>query len=153
MHLAHFNWGTLIAEVGDPAVAPFVDAVGRVNALAERADGFVWRSGDEQTRAKAVGWPLFDDPKVIASFSVWQSPEALKAFVYQTVHGAFYRRRAEWFEPDKGPNYALWWVPEGHIPDFAGARDKVEALIAKGPSEQVFDFDWLEAQVGATTDT
>ncbi len=149
MHLAHFNWGTLIAAPGSRKVAGFVNAVGRVNALAERAEGFVWRSGDEQAKAKAIGWPMFDDPKVIASFSVWNSPDALKAFVYQTVHGAFYRRRAEWFEPDGGSNYALWWVPEGHVPGFAEARERVEALVANGPSEQVFDFCWLHAQASA----
>lgn len=46
-HLAHFNWATLKAPVGDPRVAPFVDAVPKVNALAERSPGFVWRSGEE----------------------------------------------------------------------------------------------------------
>jgi len=46
-NLAHFNWATLRAPVGDPAVAPFVDAFGRVNDRAEAMPGFVWRSGDE----------------------------------------------------------------------------------------------------------
>ena len=142
-HLAHFNWGRLRAPVGDPLVAPFVDAVGRVNARAEAAPGFVWRSGNEAALGRAIGWDLFDDERVIASYSVWDSPEALRRFVYEAVHGAFLSRRSEWFEAAEGLNYALWWVPIGPAPDFAEARDRVTDLCANGPSARVFDFDTL----------
>ena len=149
MHLAHFNWATLIDVVGSPRVAGFVNAVDKVNALAERADGFVWRSGDEGAKAQAIGWPLFDDPRVIASFSVWQNPEALKDYVYKTVHGAFFRRREEWFAPGQGPNYVLWWVPEATIPTMQDARTRVEAILVDGPGPQAFDFGWLAQQAAA----
>ncbi len=143
-HLAHFNWGTLKAPVGDPLVAPFVNAVGRVNDKAERSPGFVWRSGGEAEQGHALGWPLFvDNPCVIASFSVWETPEVLRRFVYEAVHGAFLKRSSEWFLPGSGFNYALWWVPAGHIPDMAEARARVEQLLSDGPSEDVFDFTYL----------
>lgn len=144
-HLAHFNWATLRAPVGDPLVAGFVDAVDRVNGIAERSPGFVWRLGDEGSAAIRIGWPLFiEDQRVIASFSVWERPEDLKSFVYKTVHGAFFRRREEWFEPGTRFNYALWWIAPGHVPDIAEARERVDTLVANGPSTEVFTF----AEVG-----
>lgn len=148
-HLAHFNWATLIADPDSPKVREFVNAVDRVNALAERSDGFVWRSGDEAARGLEIGWPLFDDPRVIASFSVWRSPEALRDFVSRTVHGAFVRRRGSWFVPDGAPNYVLWWVPAGTTPDIRDARNRAESILARGPDPEAFDSGWLEAR-GAT---
>ena len=139
--LAHFNWATLRADEGDPLVAEFFDAADRVNALSERSAGFVWRHGDEMAAAKVIGWPLFTvSDRVIASFSVWESAAALEQFVYRTVHGAFFRRGKEWFEPGKGVNYALWTIPRGHIPKMAEARDRVEHMIAHGPTDHAFDF-------------
>jgi hypothetical protein len=146
-HLAHFNWATLVADLDDPRVAPFVNAVEKVNAIAERSAGFVWRSGDESAFAVAAGWPLFvDAPRIIASFSVWERPEDFRAFVYKTVHGAFYRRGHEWFEPEASRGYVLWWVPEGHVPGIAEARDRVERHRAQGAGPDAFDIAWLEAQ-------
>lgn len=139
--IAHFNWATLKAPVGDPSVSGFVDAVDRVNGIAERSPGFVWRMGDEGSAAIRIGWPLFtDDQRVIASFSVWEKPEDLKSFVYKTVHGAFFRRRDEWFEPGTRVNYALWWIEPGHVPEIFEAREKVGALITSGASDKVFTF-------------
>ncbi len=142
-HLAHFNWGLLKAPIGDPRVAPFIDAVDKVNAKAEAAPGFVWRSGNEAEYARQIGWDLFteNEGRIIASFSVWETPEALHEFVYNTVHGAFLNRRAEWFEAAETINYALWWVPVGHVPEFYEARDRVESLRAHGPSDWAFVFD------------
>ncbi len=149
-HLAHFNWATLIADVDSPKVREFVHAVDRVNRLAERSDGFVWRSGDEAALAQRVCWPLFDNTRVIASFSLWQSPEALEAFVYKTVHGAFYKRKALWFEPDGGPNYVLWWVPAGMRPTITDARSRVEAIQSQGATANAFDFGWLTSRAITT---
>ncbi len=88
-HLAHFSWGMLRASVDDPQITTFAEAVPRVNARAEDSPGFVWRFGDERPPAEAAGWPLFDDDRIIAYFSVWEPPEVLKALVYRGSHGAF----------------------------------------------------------------
>ena len=143
-HLAHFNWGEMRGPLGSPEVAGFENAIAKVNEKAERSEGFVWRCGAEMDQASASGWPLFDNPHIIASFSVWETPEAFRTFVYETVHGAFLRRSREWFVPGSGANYALWWVPVGHIPTIAEARERVEKLIAEGPSERVFTFAELD---------
>jgi hypothetical protein len=100
-HLAHFNWATLVADLGDARVAPFERAIDKVNAVAKRSPGYVWNSGQEMAEGVRIGWPLFtENPRVIASFSVWETPEHFRDYVYKTVHGAFYRRGHEWFEPD-----------------------------------------------------
>ena len=146
-HLAHFNWATLRGDPGSDTVAGFENAVGRVNALAERSPGFVWRHGAEATAAVRINWPLFaDNWRTIASFSVWETREAFERYVFDTVHGAFRRRSAEWFEPGTGVNVALWWVPAGHVPSIEEAREKVERLQAEGPSDAVFDLrGWAPA--------
>jgi heme-degrading monooxygenase HmoA len=145
-HLAHFNWSALIAPPGidDPRIAEFETAAPKVNALVERSPGFVWRHGDEAADARSIGWPLFtENPNVIASFSVWERPEDLRAFVYKTVHGAFYRRAEEWFEPGQGPTYLLWYIPRGHIPTIAEARARVDRYLSEGAGPEAFDFTYL----------
>jgi hypothetical protein len=142
-HLAHFSWGTLRFPVDDPRVSAFAEAVPRVNARAEASLGFIWRFGDERPPAETAGWSLFDDKRIIASYSVWETPEALRAFVYGGSHGAFFNRRAEWFDQDAPRGYVLWWVVPGHQPDITEAWCKVDRLSAEGPSEEVFTFAQL----------
>jgi len=143
MQLAHFNWATLVGDLGSPEVAPFEGAVPQVNALAERSPGFVWRHGDERGAGLSAGWPLFtENPRCIASFSLWESAAQLRGYVHATVHGAFFRRRAEWFLPDRG-GHVLWWVPAGHVPDIAEARDRVEAFGRDGPGDAHFTLAHL----------
>ena len=139
-HIAHFSWGTLRAPVDDPQITTFAEAVPRVNSRAEASPGFVWRFGDERPPAEEAGWPLFDDGRIIASYSVWETPEALRAFVYQGSHGAFYNRRAEWFDQGAPRGYVLWWVAPGHRPDITEAWSKADKLAAEGPSDAVFTF-------------
>ena len=125
-------------------MAVFADAVPRVNARAEASPCFVWRLVDERAPAEAAGWPLFDDKRLIASYSVWESPEALEGFVYQGSHGAFYNRRAEWFDQDAPRGYVLWWVAPGHEPEIGEAWAKVESFTEEGPSAEVFSFAQLK---------
>lgn len=146
-HLAHFNWATLVADLGDARVAPFVRAIDKVNAVAQRSPGYVWNSGQEMSEGTRIGWPLFtQNPRLIASFSVWETPDHFRDYVYKTVHGAFFRRGPEWFEADETRGYVLWWVDAGTIPDIVEARHRVEAYRAHGPGPEVFDFGWLDAQ-------
>ena len=138
-HLAHFNWSVLRGPRGTPVVAEFYDAVDRVNAIAERSAGFVWRHGDEAGAGVSIGWPMFvEHPTMIASFSVWHGVDDFRQFVYKTVHGAFFKRGAEWFDHGLSTGHALWWVPEGHIPSIEEARAAVDRLAAEGPGDAVF---------------
>jgi hypothetical protein len=52
--LAQINIGRLLAPQGDPRVQPFFDALDRINALADGAEGFVWRLQTESGNATDV---------------------------------------------------------------------------------------------------
>ncbi len=43
-HLAQINVGRITAPLDAPELKAFVDNLNRINALAERSAGFVWRS-------------------------------------------------------------------------------------------------------------
>src|SRR5262249_9461757 len=95
-HLAELNIGRVRYPLGDPRMAGFVDNLDRVNGIADRSEGFVWRLKDES--GNNTNLRAFDDPLIIANVSVWESPEALERYVWQTVHKRFYGHRHEWFE-------------------------------------------------------
>jgi hypothetical protein len=65
---------------------------------------------------------------------------ALKAYVTDRRHREIMVRRREWFERMADPYLALWWVPAGHIPTVAEAKDRIAHLRLHGPTEYAFDF-------------
>jgi Domain of unknown function (DUF3291) len=112
-------------------------ALDPINALADRAPGFVWRLQTEDGDATAIR--AFDDQRMLINMSVWASIEELAEFVYRSGHIAVMRRRREWFEPIK-LYMALWWVPRGHIPTIAEAKDRLAHLEQHGPTPSAFTF-------------
>ena len=50
------------------------------------------------------------------------------------------RRKKEWLEPPSEPIYALWFIPEGHMPTVEVAKQKVGHLRTHGPTSEAFDF-------------
>jgi hypothetical protein len=100
-HLAQLNIGRLRYEIGDPRMADFVDNLARVNAIADRSEGFVWRLQDDG--GNATNFRPYHDPCVAINMSVWESVAALERYVWETVHKRFYARRDEWFEKFEGP--------------------------------------------------
>ncbi len=141
MHLAQLNVGKLRYDQDDPRVADFMNNLDRVNGIAERSPGFVWRLQDETGNATSI--VAFDDPKVLVNLSVWETPEALEQFVWQTVHRQFYARRGEWFEDMDKTHFVMWWVKPGTTPTTQEARARLEYLWANGPSNYAFDWDGL----------
>ncbi len=97
-YIAQFSWGALRAPADDPSVAPFFEGIPSVHARADANPGFVWRCDGERAQGEAAGWKLFDNDRIITSFSVWKTPEALRDFIYKGAHGAFYSRRSDWFD-------------------------------------------------------
>ena len=143
MYLAELNLARLKHPKGDHRVAEFFDALDRVNALAERMPGFVWRLKDEGGNATDIAFN--EDPMVIANMSVWQTSEDLERYVFQTVHTAFYRKREQWFERMQAPHMVFWWVEPGHFPTLAEAAGRLASLAASGPSEQAFGWSELKS--------
>src|SRR5436190_20852135 len=96
--ITHMNVAKLRHPPGVPRVSGFVDNVPKVNSIAERSPGYLWRHVDE---GAAVGdgirfQALNADPCLAISLSLWRSFADLQQFVYKTVHGGFFRRRTEW---------------------------------------------------------
>ena len=138
-HLAQINTGRLLAPVGDPMVAEFVANLDRINALADSQAGFVWRltgAGNNATDLR----PDPDDALQAINMSVWESLEALAAFVYRSGHRDVMRRRREWFEIPVEVYMALWWVPVGHQPDMIEGLARLRLLREAGPGPRAFTF-------------
>ena len=95
-HLAVFNIGRPTAPLDSAQLQAFMDGLDPINALAERAPGFVWRYTAEGTNNATAARPFDDD--VIVNFGVWESREQLWDFVYRSDHLDFLRRRREWFQ-------------------------------------------------------
>lgn len=138
MHLAQMNIGRMRAEqIDDPLMADFVNALDRVNAIAEESPGFVWRLQDDS--GNATGIRPFDDERILVNLSVWETMDSFRRFVYRGAHGDYLRRRSEWFEPSDRPTLVFWWVEEGHRPTAAEGRQRLELLWQDGPTAEAFD--------------
>jgi hypothetical protein len=140
-HLAQVNIGRVRAPIDDPLMAGFVARLDDINALADASPGFVWRLQTEAGNATA--FRPYDDDRILINLSVWETPEQLRDFVYRSAHTEVMRQRKAWFERFSGMYYALWWVPAGHIPSLAEAKERLEHLRAHGESAYAFSFAML----------
>lgn len=136
--LAQINISRLLAPLDSPQLADFVAQLDKINALAESSEGFVWRLKDEGGNATELR--IFDDDMIIVNMSVWESAEALKNYVFKSMHTEVMRNRNAWFEKIKMPMTALWWVEVGHIPTVAEAEERLKSLRNEGESDYVFSF-------------
>jgi Domain of unknown function (DUF3291) len=138
MHLAELNIGKFRYPTSDPRMREFMEALDRVNAIAERTPGFVWRlKGDNNN---ATEFRVGDDMAV--NLSVWETPEALENYVFKTVHVQFYKKREAWFELMEKPHMVFWQVPDGHLPTLDEAYARLEHYEKNGASD--FAFGWAE---------
>lgn len=134
--LAQVNVARLKHPLESPQLKDFVDNLDPVNAVADAADGFVWRMQDATGNASALR--AFEGDAVMVNMSVWRDPDALTAFMYQGTHRELLARRNEFFERIKEVMTALWWVPAGHRPTVAEAEQRLLHLRAHGPTEYAF---------------
>jgi hypothetical protein len=147
-HLAQFNIARIRYPLDDPRMAEFVDNVARVNALAEQIEGFVWRLQDAS--GHAMNMTVYGDPAILPNLTLWESAAALERFVWQTLHGRFYRRREEWFVPLETP-LVLWWVPAGLRPTLEDGVGRLDHLKQHGPGDYAFGWPQLaEARLWKT---
>jgi hypothetical protein len=139
-HLAEFNVARIRYPLDDPRMAGFVDNVDRVNRLAEKIEGFVWRLQDDS--GHAMNMRVYDDPTILPNLTLWETPQALERFVWQTLHGRFYRRREDWFVPMETP-LVMWWLAAGELPTMTEGVARRDHLIAHGPGEYAFGWEYL----------
>jgi hypothetical protein len=138
VQLAQVNIALPIAPLSTPQLAGFVAELEAVNALADAAPGFVWRMQTEDGDATAVRG--FGDDRLIVNMSVWDSVEALAAYVYSGHHRAVMARRREWFSRMREAFQVMWWVPDGTVPRIAEAEERMEHLRRHGPTPHAFTF-------------
>jgi hypothetical protein len=136
--LAQLNIGIIKGPMDSPVMAEFAANLERINALAERSPGFVWRLPTEDGDATAIR--PFADETMLVNMSVWRDVESLNSYVYSSAHLEVMRRRREWFERMSDAFLVLWWVTKGHRPGVAEAIAKLEILRSKGPTPEAFTF-------------
>lgn len=136
--LAQANIARTRATLDDPLMRGFVEQLEPINRLADDSPGFVWRLQTEEGDATSI--QLFEDARIIVNLSVWESFETLKAFVYSGAHLQVLREKKSWMEQLDTPSLVLWWVPTGHRPSPAEARQVLARLEQLGPSAAAFTF-------------
>jgi len=137
-HLAQINVALAKAEMESAVMQGFVSRLEEINTLADSSPGFVWRLQDESGDATSI--LVFDEPLLLVNMSVWESLEALKNYVYQSLHVEVLRNRSAWFDAMKETHLALWWIPAGHIPTTVEAKKKLEHIRQHGPTAEAFTF-------------
>ena len=105
-------------------------ATDRINHLADRAPGFVWRHRGH----------LGADQRLIVNVSVWTSYRQLHEYTYRSAHNHYIRRQRQWFEPVTRPSTVLWWLPAGTVPTVAEALTRLRHLQNYGPSPSAFSL-------------
>ena len=135
-HLAQANVARVRAPIDSPKLAEFVALLEPINAIADASPGFVWRLQSDDGDATSIR--VFDDDELLVNISVWESVEALRAFVFETRHLEVFQRRKEWFHRIAEAHLALWWIPMGHIPTVADAEKRITYLRMNGPTPYAF---------------
>jgi heme-degrading monooxygenase HmoA len=137
-HLAEVNIAIPVEPLDSARLAEFMHQLDPVNAVADASPGFVWRMQDDSGNNTDIRG--FGDERVVVNMSVWESLDALRAFVYSTrAHRDVLRRRREWFER-LSFHLALWWVPAGHRPTVDEAEKRLTRLERLGPTPEAFTF-------------
>jgi hypothetical protein len=140
MHLVQLNIGKFKYPTTDPRMAGFMDNLDRVNAVADRAEGFIWRLvSDGSNNATDL---RYGDDDYAVNMSIWTDAKSLENYVFKTVHVQIYKARGDWFEKLGKPHMVFWWVPEGTIPTLKEAVDKLEYYQKHGATEAA--FGWTE---------
>lgn len=140
-HLAQINIAKLLEPIDSPLLEDFVGDLDRINEIADKSKGFVWRLKDDTGNATNIN--PFDDTSFIVNMSVWETIDDLKDFVYNSGHMEVFRKRTKWFETMKTPHMALWWVKIGDYPTAKDGKNKLLELEKYGETASSFSFKEL----------
>ena len=141
-YLAQLNVARALDDLDSPRLADFMSALDRVNSVAERSAGFVWRLKDEDGN-DATNVRVSEDQRFIVNLSVWETPQHLENFVWNTIHKRVYEKKTKWFEPMRTPHFVMWWIPAGHRPGADEAMARLQHLTMNGPSDHAFGWESL----------
>jgi hypothetical protein len=136
--LAQINIGRILGPIDSPVMAEFVANLDRINSLAEKSPGFIWRLKDDNNNATSI--KIYNDDSLIVNMSVWKDLETLMNFVYKSAHVEILKRNREWFSKLKEMHMALWYVPSGHTPSVEEAIGRLDHLRTHGETPHAFSF-------------
>ncbi len=136
--LAQMNIARAKAEMNTNVMKGFVDRLDEINALADKAPGFVWRLQSED--GDSTSFRIFNDPLLLVNMSVWENLDTLKNYVYKSMHVELIRDREAWFNKLEHIHQVLWWIPTGHIPTAEEGKKKIDLLQSNGSTPQAFTF-------------
>ena len=105
LHLAQVNVSRLVAPLSSEQLAGFVAASGPIEVAGAVARGFVWRTHVEVppgARNRPFDWDVGDSAGLVVNLSVWESLEALEAFVHSSPHREALRQSALLVRPAPG---------------------------------------------------
>lgn len=138
-NVAQLNISKMIGvNIEDPIMKDFVAQLEVINLLGEQSKGFVWRLKSEE--GNATSYNPYSDDRIIVNFTVWETAEDLKDFVYDTAHRLVMKDRKKWFENLGKPSYVLWHVDADKIPTIDEAVERLTYLQKNGASSYAFDF-------------
>jgi hypothetical protein len=147
-HLAIYNFGIHVDTSDSAAVRGFVLREPMNFAAAERAPGFIARSGYKGVPGPRSWGPLVF-PRFLAehgaadgvsSLSLWRDIESLMAFTYTGVHADALKHARNWAVVQEWPPMVLFWVPAGRRPDWEEGAKRLEMLFDHGSGPQCFTF-------------
>ena len=127
----------MLAPLDDPIMQDFINNLDKINAIADKSDGFIWRLQDED---KDEGVSVFHDDTLVINMSVWENLDALFNYTYNSGHIEVFKRKKEWFSKMKMMHMAFWYVPEGYEPTFQDAKDRLDYLNSHGDTPYAFSF-------------
>jgi hypothetical protein len=138
-HLAQLNIGKMLAPMDSPVMADFANNLDRINSLAEKSEGFVWRLKDEGSN-DATAIQVFEDDFIIVNMSVWRSVDALFQFTYASDHVEIFKRKKEWFHKMTDMHMAFWYIEAGNYPSPEEAKERLNYLNTHGETPYAFTF-------------
>lgn len=158
-HLAMYNFGLHVASYDAPEVQGFVRREPVNFAAAEKAAGFVGRSGYVGEPGPG-SWGVQVFPRFImgsghdsgpSSLSLWEDIESLSAFSYAGVHAEALKNARNWNTSNDWPPLVLWWIEAGRRPDWEQGARKLERLHDHGPGPLAFTFKHPYSMEGLPT--
>lgn len=146
--LAMYNFGLHVGPYDAPEVQGFLSREPANFAAAERAAGFVGRSGypgqpgpgswGPQVFPRFIQGSGFDSAP--SSLSLWRDIESLMAFTYAGVHADALKNARNWNVKGYWPPLVLWWVEPDRSPDWREGADRLHQLHDDGPGPGTFTF-------------
>ncbi len=136
-NLAQLNIARMKYAIDAPEMAEFVARLEDVNALADRAPGFVWRLQTDDGDATAIDYFGAD---ILVNMSVWRDLESLRDYAFRSAHKEVLAQRHRWFDRMTEAHAVLWWIPAGSTPSIEEAAERLDRLRRDGPGPAAFTF-------------